>query len=219
MNLYIVVEGRCGERKVYPEWIRFTNAHLTQIYSIGEFTENNYLLISGNGYPNYLSRIDSAIEDMKSKPTIDYLIIAVDSEDLTYEEKMKELTDHITGKIEYEKVKFIIQHPCLEVWALGNRIVCRRNPDDKDLRRYLRYFDVRIMDPELLPPLPEEELNRSQFAFIYLKKMLHDRHPTLAYTKSNPRVICDERYFSRIRMRLEEDNHIKSFSDFLKAFQ
>lgn len=218
MNLYIIVEGRSGERRLYPEWIRHINDNLRQIFKLDEFTENCYYLISGNGYPNYKNVIDLGIEDLHNHPEIDYLVIAVDSEDKTSEEMKLELIEYINERINADKVRIIIQHPCLEAWALGNKIVCRRNPKDRDLRRYLRIFDVREKDPELIPPLESENLNRCQFAFVYLKRMLYDRYPNLIYTKANPRVIAHIKYFRQIKKRYEEDHHILSFSDFLRVF-
>lgn len=53
MNIYIIVEGSSGEKKVYPSWISFINSELKEVISIDEINENNYILFSGNGYPQY----------------------------------------------------------------------------------------------------------------------------------------------------------------------
>ena len=219
MNLYILVEGKSGERIVYPRWLSIINPGLKQVYSVADLRENNYYLISGNGYPQYFRRIDSAIEDCNANPNIDALVIAVDAEDESYEAMTATITEYVKDKISPEKLRLIIQHPCLETWALGNQIVCRRNPQDTQLRRYLRLFDVRTQDPELLPPLPAEELNRCQFAFVYLKRMLNDRYPRLVYTKANPSVIAHEKYFEHIWRRLRETGHIGSFGAFIETFK
>lgn len=218
MNLYIVVEGKSGERIAYPKWLQIISPILIQVYSVSDMVENNYLLISGNGYPRYFRIIDSALEDCNANRNIDLLVIAVDAEEYSYEEKQNQLLEYVREKISPEKVRIIIQYPCLETWALGNRIVCRRHPQDLQLRKYLRLFDVRERDPEDLPPLEVEDLNRCQFAFVYLKKMLNDRYPRLTYTKGNPSVIAHEKYFKQIRRRLNETRHIKSFAAFIDTF-
>lgn len=219
MNYYVVVEGRSGEKKVYPKWLKILAPKLTQVYSVGDIRADSYYLISGDGYPQYLCRVQDALDDCKNYRNIDVLVIAVDSEEASYKEKHSEISDFVRGKIEPERVRIVIQHPCLETWALGNRIVCRRNPQNVDLRRYLKIYDVRISDPEDLPALPSEGLNRCQFAFKYLKRMLNDRHPNLTYTKSNPYVIEHEKYFKQIQIRLEETGHIQSFESFMESFK
>lgn len=218
MNFYIVVEGRSGERRVYPKWISILNPSLKEVYSIADIDKDTYLIVSGNGYPNYFRIIDNAVEDCNAYAVIDRLVVAVDAEDLSYQDKKSEILSYIGARMQPDKVKVVVQFPCLENWALGNRIVCRRKPHDARLRKYLRTYDVRIEDPEELPSLPGEDLNRCQFAFVYLKRMLHDRYPGLIYTKSNPVVIEHEKYFAQIRKRLEDTNHIRSFSDFLETF-
>ncbi len=47
MNLYIVVEGRTSEKKVYPCWIKRINPILVEITDLDDFSGNNYYLISG----------------------------------------------------------------------------------------------------------------------------------------------------------------------------
>lgn len=219
MNYYIVVEGKSGERKVYPKWIQILNPDLIQVYSLVDISSNNYYLISGNGYPQYLKVVDSAVEDCAANQAIDRLVIAVDAEDFSYQEKKDEVVACVAGRLDPQKVCIIVQYPCLEAWALGNRVVFRRNPLDSTLRRYLRIYDVRTNDPELLPALQDESMNRCQFAFMYLKRILSDRYAKLTYTKSNPEVIEHPKYFEHIRKRFQETKHIRSFGVFLDAFK
>ena len=54
MNYYIVVEGKCGERIVYPYWLKYINEDLKQVEYLSELTTDTYYLISGDGYPSYL---------------------------------------------------------------------------------------------------------------------------------------------------------------------
>jgi len=218
MNLYIVVEGKGGERILYPFWISYVNSKLKKVSYIDEISDNCYYLISGNGYPQYLGIIDAAIEDVKDSGRFDQLVVAVDAEEYTFEEKRQELVDHISGKIALEKVKIIIQYPCLETWALGNRIVYRKHPQGNDLRRYLKLYDVRTKNPELLPANTEEGLNRCQFAYKYLKAIISERYDHLVYTKGNPKVLMHEKYFEQITKRLRETGHIASFRGFMDCF-
>jgi hypothetical protein len=218
MKYYIVVEGKCGESIVYPKWISYVNKSLIQKFCIDDVVDNSYFLISGNGFPRYYQIIDNAVDDINSSGKFDFLVVAIDSEDDTYSEKYNDIMTYVGDRLISAKLKIIIQHPCLETWALGNRIVYRRNPEDETLRKFLKFYNVRIDDPELLPAYPEKELNRAQFSFLYLKHILIDRYPHLTYTKSNPNVLLHIKYFEQLKKRLNETDHIKSFDAFLQAF-
>jgi hypothetical protein len=219
MRFYIVVEGAGGEPKIYPKWINYINSEFKQVYNISDTADNTFFLTSGFGYPNYLKIIDNAIEDINQGGNFDCLVIGVDSEDMPYKEKHNEISQYIGNRLYKARLKIIIQNPCLETWALGNRIACRKNTTDTTLLEYLKIFNVRSNDPELLPDFPEREMNRAQFAFTYLKCMLHDWYPHAVYTKSNPKALLDENYFLQIKKRLIETKHIQSFQSFLDAFQ
>ena len=78
---------------------------------------------------------------------------------------------------------------------------------------------LELMIQNCCPPLVDEELNRAQFAFKYLKKMLKDRYSHLHYSKSNPATIADNKYFQRLIQRNNESGHIKSFEKFIKEFK
>jgi hypothetical protein len=216
VRYYIVVEGASAETKVYPKWIQYTNKKLTQIYDLENKQDDVFYLISGNGYPNYIQIIKNAIEDVNNSKNFDCLVVAVDSEDNTYEEKHNEIKEIIDDKLIYAEYKIIIQHFCLETWALGNRVACRKNTTDTLLVAYKKVYDVRINDPELLPSY--KDMNRGQFAFKYLRTMINDWYPRAAYTKANPSILFEEQYFMQIKNRMENTGHIKSFKFFLDAF-
>ena len=98
------------------------------------------------------------------------LIIAIDSEDQSRKEKYEEVNTFLANKPCAAKISIIVQHFCLEAWLLGNKRVGPRNPKSQELRTFKEYHDVLTNDPELLPSYPIENLNRAQFAFLYLKK-------------------------------------------------
>ena len=218
MNLYIVVEGRTSEKKVYPCWIKRINPILVEITDLDDFSGNNYYLISGGGYPNYLDVIDAALEDVSAYDAIDYLVVCVDSEEMTLQEKYQEIVKHINKRITLDRLKIVIQHFCLATWGLSNKVVHKRNPQDPILREYIRLFDTRVRDPELLPNYQKLNFNRAQFAHDYLRRVLREKHKRLSYTKANPMIIAHETYFDRIIARYSEDKHIQSFKLFLDAF-
>jgi len=217
MNIYVVVEGRT-EKPAYKSWIPLINPNLAYVNDIYDIQTNNFSIISGGGYPNYYEVIENAIQDVNHVGNVDRLVISVDSDENSREEKFEEVASFLRDLQCVAPIITVIQHFCIETWALGNRRIMRRNPQDPTLRRYRRVFDVLVNDPELLPALPSENLNRAKFAFKYLKLILNERFPNKTYTKRRPYPLCHSTYFSEIRSRYYETHHIVSFSDFLNAF-
>jgi|SRR3989339_137747 len=218
MNVHVVVEGVVSEKKIYRAWIPFLNPNLSYVDHISLMTNDNFSIVSGGGFPNYFSTIEAAIEDVNSYSNIDKLVIAVDSEDFTYSEKKNEITSFLSHLHCTVGINIIIQHFCIETWALGNQKIMRPNPQSSELREYKKIFNVRLSDPECLPPHKKEELNRAQFAERYLRYALNDKYRNLSYSKSNPEIMLHSKYFKSLCMRYEKTEHIKSFNDFLLAF-
>ena len=189
-----------------------------KLFSDVSIAENNFSIISGGGFPSYFDVIESAIEDVNFYNTIDRLVIAIDSEDLSYSDKLNEMTEYLSQFKCKAEIKIVIQHFCLETWALGNRRIVKPNPQSQKLIQYKRFYNVRSADPELLPSYEIEELNRAQFAEIYLRKALNDKFKNLTYSKRNPKALLNSKYFQRVKERFEQTGHIKSFDDFLTAF-
>lgn len=214
MNYYIVVEG-ISEKTVYKSWISFLNPGLVYVPTIFDIEENNFSIISGRGYPQYFDVIEAAIDDVNTHSDIDKFVISIDSEEMTYEDKLLEVTEFISDKSCVSPISLIIQHFCLETWALGNKRFIPRTPDrDSKVYEYRMFFDVITQDPELLPGF--ENLNRAQFAFKYLSSSAIIRGTS--YNKRRPRAILNNSYLNQVSERYNTDNHIKSFKNFLEAF-
>lgn len=219
MNLYIVIEGELASKKIYEHWIPYVNRNLSYVNHISEIVIDNFSILMGGGQPGILERIDAAIDDVNAYGNIDRLIIALDSEDFTFEEKYGWIYQHVSQKDCVAEIRILIQHFCMEAWALGNVAIVRPNPQDSKLREYKNIYDIRTNDPELLPPYPPEELNRAQFAEKYLRRAILDSSNGQAtYTKRNSNALLHQGYYNRLKRRLEETGHISSFGGFLTAF-
>ena len=214
----VVIEGGPGEKSVYKKWIPLVNSNLTYVEGISDIVSDNFAITAARGYPEYFNVIDSAVDDVNHFDDIHRLVIAVDSEEMSFQQKLQEVMDFLASKTCSVQIFIVIQHFCLETWALGNRRACRANPLAETLARYKRFFDVRQRDPELLPAYPRESLLRSQFAERYLRAMLNDRYRNLGYSKRNPRALLSPKYFDQIKKRFDTTGHIQSFSTFLDAF-
>mgnify|MGYP001230945784 CR=1 FL=1 len=211
MNIYLVVEGPVGEKRVYAHWVPLVNPRLRVVSSLDMIVNDHLIIVSGGGYPNYLEVIERGIMDVME-------VIAVDSEDMSYDDKYQEIDNYVKSFRVQLNYKIIVQHFCLETWALGNQALVTRRPKDPKLREYREMFDVLVRDPELLPNYPKESLNRSQFAARYLKKLLNEKHKKLTYSKSNPIALLHDKFYDRVKARLETTGHIHSFDNFLTAF-
>ncbi len=212
----MVAEGERGARKVYRSWINFVNPSLTYVDRVDEISHNSYVIYAGFGYPFYFQIIEDAIRDVNSYGNVDRLVIGVDSEDMSHQEKYDEIASFVNGSGCKAEIHIVVQHFCLETWALGNRIIFRRNPHSLKLRLYLQFFDVRMLNPELLPS--HEGTNRAQFAVKYLKAALNERYGNLSYSKNDPKVLLNALYFERVKQRFYDTGHIPSFEAFLSAF-
>jgi hypothetical protein len=217
MNIYIVTEG-IAEKIVFQSWIPLINPSLSYTTYLDDVTDDNFYIISGMGYPYYFDILDNAIQDVNNLGRFDRLVVSVDSEEMTKQQKYDEISEFVSKLNCIAEIRVIIQHFCFETWALGNRRLFRNNPSLSKLREYKTLFNVKIKDPELLPSKPDEELNRAQFAEKYLRLALNDRFRNLSYFKSNPKALLHTTYFTQIKNRLNDTGHISSFDDFLNAF-
>lgn len=219
MNIHVIVEGEVGEKLVYKNWIPLINSSLSFVEHISEIESNNFSIIAGRGYPNYFNVIENAILDV-NEYCVDRLVIVADSEDMDCEEKYKEINKFIQSRnvVCRAQIFIVIQHFCLETWALGNRRAGPKNPRTYDMMRYKAYYDVWQDDPALMEPPEEEELNRAQFAEKYLRCMLLDKQTHCTYSKRNPTVLCNKQYFNEVKKRYESTHHISSFRSFMTAF-
>lgn len=217
MNIYVVAEG-LAEREVYLRWIPLVNPSLCPVDHIEDVNNDNFYLISGRGYPHYFEAIEDAIADVNGVDKFDRLVVSVDSHEMSHAEKVEEMELFFSTRVCHVEIRVVIQHFCFETWALGNRTIIRQHPESARLVGYRALFDVRSQDPELLPSNSDEDLNRSQFAAVYLKAALNDKYRNLTYTKSNPRPLYHQSYFERVRNRFDNTDHIASFDGFLSAF-
>jgi len=218
MNIYFLVEGRRTEKKVYPRWLEYLIPDLVEIKDPFEVKKNNFYIFNGNGFPSILdNHLRNSIADVNSIGKFNYLVMCIDADEMQVEERIKEVTDFV----EKEGIKLIaktifyliVQNRCIETWCLGNRKDFKRNPDEEILRDYVRFYNVRTHDPELMGKIEPFE-TYAQFHAAYLKKMLCERKK-IRYAKKNPNGVVEKTYLEELIRRLEETHHITTFHIFL----
>lgn len=197
MNLYFLVEGDRTETKLYRHWIRHALPHLSEVDLAADLTGDRFYIISGGGYPSYVDRIRDSLLDLKDHSSVDHFFICIDSEELSYAEKLAEIVDELARAERGTRVRdcnphfrshVIVQHCCAETWFLGHRTMMTRNPTSPDLLRFQRFFDVRTADPEGMGRLPGY-VTRASFHLAYLKAMLVEKNPG-STTPSGNREKC-----------------------------
>ncbi|MGE4285275.1 MAG: hypothetical protein AB7F23_01515 [Phycisphaerae bacterium] len=227
MNLYILVEGKCTEFKLYPAWLSRLVPKLRRVYSFDEVRTNNYYLVSGYGIPSLIkNHLPNAILDVGGMhKKYDYLVVVLDAEELTVEERRKEVEQVVEKHrpiMRDVKLKIIVQNRCIETWLLGNREMFPPAPMREKLREYLAYYDVNENNPEHLPnlydyTLPEPEpvfSTTARFHTDYLQEVFRERG--IAYSKRNPRYAAHEKFLKGLMRRIEyELGDLDSFRDFV----
>jgi hypothetical protein len=204
MNLYFLVEGMQSERKVYPAWLSHLLPELTRVQSYDEVNEKNYYLISGEGYPSLYNFIPPAIAEINSNGKYSYFVVCLDAEENTVSELETEIDEFLSQqklKLNNAELVLIFQNRCLESWLLGNRKIYSKNPQDKPLLDYTRYYDVSVNCPENMGSYQEFNTH-AQFHGAYLRALFAAKNTT--YSKTRPGDALKPFYLEQLLKRIEE---------------
>ena len=219
MNLYFLVEGAQSERKVYPAWLAHLLPELQRVNNCDDVNEKNYYLISGEGYPSLIyDFIPRAIAEINSNGKYSYFVVCLDAEENT----VAELTTEIYNFLNEQKLKLnnaelvlIFQNRCLESWLLGNRKIYSRNPQNKPLLDYTKYYDVSVNCPETMGRYQEFNTH-AQFHGAYLRTLFEAKNIT--YSKKRPGDVLKafylEQLLTRIQVHPEQLTTFRHFIDF-----
>lgn len=214
MNIYALVEGKRTEKVIYRSWLTSCLSGMQLADRIEDLTGNHLFIVSGGGYPCILNRIHAAIEDAIAHGDVDCLLICVDSEEQSYQERYDEILAWVRKGRAFDRIEIIVQHCCIETWLLGNSHIVKRNPGDEILRNFLRIHDVRTEDPES-SPLADNFTTRAQFHEQYLRSIFRERHQV--YTKCDPGEACKPYYLAELVRRNHGTGHIASFGVFWRT--
>lgn len=218
MNVYLIVEGAQTETKVYPAWLSLLVPGMTRIDDAWNVKRNNYYLFSGGGIPSIFSHISNAVADINqinqmAETSYDYLMVCMDTEeeDRTYiESRINEQLDRDKRTLYGTRLVIFEQKVCMETWFLGNRVVFKENPQRRSLSEFIRFYNVKSDNPELMGNYDEREYaTKAQFHHKYLRDMLRERHSS--YSKNNPSVVCDRKYLQMLIERYKDTGHIETF--------
>lgn len=219
MNLYLLVEGRQTERRVYREWLAHAMPPLKEVNRIQDLVADNFLIISGGGYPSCLDRIRGTLRDIRDhEHPVDHYLVCIDAEEDPYEQRLAAVQQVVTETALREGVlsrhpglglHVIVQNCCIETWFLGHARMLKRNPDSATLAAWKRQFDVSLDDPEDLPAL-DGYITRASFHLAYLKEMLAEHGKR--YSKEHPGVVTERGYLQALRERCTTTGHLRSLN-------
>lgn len=222
MNIYILVEGEETELQLYPQWLSYLLPELSRVNVFNQVVENNYYIFSGQGIPSIYNHAINAIKDINALgDKYDYLIIALDADELSVEKRAERVLEKIneTG-IELNpncQLEIIVHNKCVETWFLGNRNVYKRNPQNERFLEYSKHYNVEENDPELMERLPRF-VTTSQFHEAYLREMLNEYN--IRYRKSRPNEVLKRYYLEELIKRVQDEpTHLQSFSKFLSLLE
>ncbi|QLE59203.1 hypothetical protein [Nostoc sp. TCL26-01] len=218
MNIYFLVEGNSTEKKIYPKWLEYLIPNLIRVQYHDEVQNNNYYLISGGGYPNILyDGLENAVDKILETPKYDYLVICVDADEESVEERRQNISQLIKNKeihLGKTKVEIILQNRCIETWLLGNkRIFNSKQPLELPLSSYVNYYDVSQKNPEEMGNYKMR--NHADFHYEYLREVFRAKNTT--YSKKNPNDAKEKYYFEELQKRVKDQSEdLKTFQFFLE---
>ncbi|MCW5212455.1 hypothetical protein VU04_06060 [Desulfobulbus sp. TB] len=217
MNAYFLVEGKT-ERKVYPKWLAYLAPQLKRVDFPSDVLADNYYLISGGGFPSILDNhlVDSAA-DVNASGKFDYFVLAIDTDDISAMEKVKEVEEFMTNhNVVFNNCEVVIlpQVVCMETWFLVNQRIYARNPSSIQVSAFTSYYNTAQNDPEKMGQPEGYSGSIGDYHFEYLKNMLREKN--IRYSKKNPQGVTEPYYIDELRSRIKLDpNCLNSLQNFL----
>lgn len=222
MNIYFLVEGRRTEMKVYPKWLSILVPKLKRVRWYHEVNKNNYCIFTGDGFPSLLdNHLKNSVADVNSAGNFDYLVICLDSDDDTIEERKEQVQEFILKeniKLKHNtQLVIIVQNKCFETWFLGNKRIFKHNPSSNFLADCIKHYNVKTDDPELMEKPSDFEATTAIYHSVYLQELFSERN--IQYSKKNPQEVVEEYFLMELIERSEKTNHINSFKKFIDFCQ
>lgn len=206
MKLYLLLEGKRGEAKIYPAWLASLDRPYSRIMRVDERTEagsRSFYSFSANGYPSIVTHhLQNAIEDIKQHGGYDWLVVCLDSDEASVAQRIAEVERAASGLHTTPTRLFAsAQGRCIESWLLGNPKLIGAAPPTyvAELRDF---YDIRVNCPEAMGH-PRSWSNHAQFHFHYLREVFKAKK--IVYSKSNPGDAATQTYFEALVGRLDRD--------------
>lgn len=222
MNYYFLLEDEKSLLKVLPFWLEYMGFKCQRVSDIQEVKENHYILQSGQGVTQLITKVlfDTIDTIIFNPGKIDKLVIVLDAEDLSVEERKRQVNEKIDGHYQREQLAFdieiIVCNHCFETWLLGS---CGLYPvqgvDEKsDFYQYYTHYNIEDKDPEYMNVPQDSSDTIAKYHFHYLHELL--RYKKIRYSKSRPQNVATENYFNGIVKRIQNTEHLATFDTFYR---
>lgn len=206
MNIYLLVEGRRTEKRVYTNWFLGSIPLLEESAAFDEVGDNSLFCFSGEGFPSVIERaLPNAVRDIRDVNRYDALVLVFDCDDNDVDAlrgralQVVEDSGGLPPRIEFV---IVLQKRCIESWFLGNKRFVPRVAQSSDLIDCKRFFDVTLDCPEQMSAPATFSGSISAFHLHYLKAAFRERH--LTYSKARPSEAASLNYLGGLRARYEE---------------
>ena len=220
MNFYFLLEDEKSFLKVLPKWLEYIDFGYKRVADIQEIQENNYILQSGQGVTQLVTKaLFDTIDTIILNPgKIDKLVVILDAEEMEVDKKKQEVIDKINNHYNNRKMEFdiiiLVCNRCFETWLLGCKGLYPKETVERDsfFYPYYNHYNIEECNPEamLAPEMVDE--TTAKYHFHYLHELL--RYKKIRYSKSNPKNIATSEYFNGIVERINSTKDLQTFKEF-----
>lgn len=220
MNFYFLLEDEKSFLKVLPKWLEYIDFGYKRVADIQEIQENNYILQSGQGVTQSVTKaLFDTIDTIILNPgKIDKLVVILDAEEMEVDKRKQEVIDKINNHYNNRKMEFdiiiLVCNRCFETWLLGCKGLYPKETVERDsfFYPYYNHYNIEECNPEamLAPEMVDE--TTAKYHFHYLHELL--RYKKIRYSKSNPKNIATSEYFNGIVERINSTKDLQTFKEF-----
>lgn len=220
MNYYFLLEDSKSFIKVLPSWLEHMQFHCTRTSDIQNIVENNYILQSGHGVTQLVTKVlfDTIDTILKSPQRIDKLVVILDAETLTKQERIDQVWNKISKKygakkFDFEIIILVCDH-CFESWLLGKPGLYPASVDESSpFYPYYVHYNIEKDDPEkmLVPNGCNDTIAKYHFHYLH-EVLLHNK---IRFNKKKPDFVKNSDYFHGLCSRAHTTKHIESFKEFV----
>ena len=217
MNFYFLLEDEKSFLKVLPKWLEYIDFGYKRVADIQEIQENNYILQSGQGVTQLVTKaLFDTIDTIILNPgKIDKLVVILDAEEMEVDKRKQEVIDKINNHYNNRKMEFdiiiLVCNRCFETWLLGCKGLYPKETVERDsfFYPYYNHYNIEDCNPEAMLA-PDE--TTAKYHFHYLHELL--RYKKIRYSKSNPKNIATSEYFNGIVERINTTKDLQTFKEF-----
>lgn len=220
MNFYFLLEDQKSFLTVLPDWLKYMNFGYTRVADIKEVRENNYILQSGQGVTQLITKIlfDTIDTILLNPGKIDKLIVILDAEELDVKDRKRKvyekISNHYQNKVLDFDIEVLVCNHCFETWLLGCKGLYPTEKVDETsfFYEYYNHYNIEKCDPEVMFPPKDCRETTAKYHFHYLHEVL--RYKKIRYRKNKPKNVVTEAYFNGIVERINTTEHLQSFKNF-----